>query len=38
MGITATIMNTATGHRAQYFGHVPDLRLGAEIMALIGEA
>lgn len=25
-------------HRAQHFGHVPDLRLGAEIMTLIAEA
>lgn len=34
---TLTLIDRQGRLRAQYFGHVADLRLGAEIMALIGE-
>jgi hypothetical protein len=38
-GTPTLILIDRKGHRrAQHFGSVPDLRLGAEIMALIGEA
>lgn len=35
---TLVLMDRQGRRRAQHFGHVPDLRLGAEIMALIAEA
>lgn len=34
---TLVLIDRQGRRRAQYFGHVPDLRLGAEIMALIAE-
>lgn len=34
---TLVLIDRQGRRRAQHFGHVPDLRLGAEIMALIGE-
>ncbi len=34
---TLTLIDRQGRLRAQHFGHVPDLRLGAEIMALVGE-
>ncbi|MCC6913980.1 MAG: redoxin domain-containing protein [Rhodospirillaceae bacterium] len=38
-GTPTLILIDRKGHRrAQHFGSVPDLRLGAEIMGLIGEA
>jgi hypothetical protein len=38
-GTPTLVLIDRGGHRrAQHFGHVADLRLGAEIMALIGEA
>jgi thiol-disulfide isomerase/thioredoxin len=37
-GTPTLVLNDRQGRRrAQHFGHVPDLRLGAEIMALIAE-
>ncbi len=37
-GTPTLVLIDRKGHRrAQHFGHVPDLRLGAEIMALIAE-
>ncbi|WP_281301609.1 MULTISPECIES: redoxin domain-containing protein [unclassified Iodidimonas] len=35
---TLVLIDRQGRRRAQHFGHVPDLRLGAEIMALIAEA
>ncbi len=35
---TLVLIDALGRRRAQHFGTVPDLRLGAEIMALIGEA
>ena len=38
-GTPTLVLIDRKGHRrVQHFGHVPDLRLGAEIMALIAEA
>ena len=38
-GTPTLVLIDRQGHRrAQYFGHVPDLRLGAEIKALIDES
>lgn len=38
-GTPTTLLFDRSGHlRRNVFGHVPDLRLGAEIMALIGES
>ena len=34
---TLVLIDRRGNRRAQHFGHVPDLRLGAEIMALIRE-
>lgn len=34
---TLVLIDRQGRHRAQHLGHVPDLRLGAEIMALIAE-
>jgi len=34
---TLVLIDRQSRRRAQHFGHVPDLRLGAEIMALISE-
>ncbi len=34
---TLVLIDRHGRHRAQHFGHIPDLRLGAEIMALIAE-
>lgn len=35
---TLVLIDRQGRRRAQHFGHVPDLRLGAEIIALIAEA
>ncbi|GAB4169073.1 MAG: redoxin domain-containing protein [Wenzhouxiangellaceae bacterium] len=35
---TLVLIDRMGRRRAQHFGHVPDLKLGAEIMALIAEA
>jgi len=35
---TLVLIDRPGRRRAQHFGHVPDLRLGAEIMALIAES
>ena len=35
---TLVLIDRQGRRRFQHFGHVPDLRLGAEIMSLVGEA
>ena len=35
---TLVLMDRQGHRRAQHFGHVPDLRLGAEIKALVDES